>query len=53
MNLNKLAQKVTLLEGQKKSVSIAQVKEVMRLVCRELSKLSVPELADVFKKYKK
>ena len=53
MNLNKMATKVTLLEGKKKSVSIAQVKEVMRLVCRELSKLSVPELADVFKKYKK
>lgn len=52
MNLNKLAQKVTLLEGQKKSQSIAQVKEVMRLLCIELSKMSVTELAEVLKKYK-
>lgn len=52
VNLNVLARKVTLLEGQKKSQSIAQVKEVMKLVCIELSKLSVVELAEVLKKYK-
>ena len=50
MNLNKLAQKVTLLEGQKKSQSIAQVKEVMRLLCIELSKKLLAEANEALKK---
>lgn len=52
VNLNTLARKVTLIEGQKKSQSIAQVKEVMSIVCREFAKLSIVELAEVLKKYK-
>lgn len=52
VNLNKLAQKVALAEGQKKSQSIAQVKEVMSIICREFAKLSIVELAEVLKKYK-
>ena len=53
LNLNKLATKITVQEGKKKSISIAQVKEVMALVCRELSKMSVEEVAQVLRKYKK
>lgn len=33
MNLNQLAQEVTLREGLHKSLSIAQVKEVIRILC--------------------
>ena len=32
MNINNFARKVTMLEGGKKSISIAQVKEVLRIV---------------------
>jgi len=37
MNLNDLARRVTLKEGKKKSISIAQVKEVIRLTLIELA----------------
>ena len=37
MNLNDLARRVTLREGKKKSVSIAQVKEIIGLTLEELA----------------
>jgi len=39
VNMNDFARRVTLREGKKKSVSIAQVKEVVRIVMAELSVL--------------
>lgn len=44
MNLNELAREVTLREGLKKSISIAQVKEVIRCLGDVLCELS-PETA--------
>jgi hypothetical protein len=38
INQNQLAQRVTLREGGAQSLSIAQVKEVLRLVLDELSR---------------
>lgn len=32
MNINQFARKVTLIEGKKRSVSIAQVKEILKIV---------------------
>ena len=36
MNINEFARKVTLKEGLKKSISIAQVKEVLKIVNKVL-----------------
>ena len=44
VNLNDLAVHVTQHEGQKKSLSIGQVKEVQRIVLKELSQLDLPTL---------
>lgn len=51
MNLNNLARKITLLEGKKKSISIAQVKEVMKLTLKELSHLDDEELDNTLSRY--
>jgi len=53
MDLNKIARELTLKEGLKKSLSIAQVKEVMRLTIKKLSSLPVSVLVNIFKKYQK
>jgi hypothetical protein len=52
LNLNKLATKITKAEGLKKSVNIGQVKEVMKLVFREVARMTLDELNQVIKKYK-
>lgn len=53
MNLNDLARTVTLREGKKRSVSIAQVKEIMRILFEELSKKPFLDVWDIIKRYKK
>jgi hypothetical protein len=53
MNLNELARDITLKEGLKESVSIAQVKEIMKLTFTALSKRDILEVADILKKYSK
>lgn len=53
MNLNNLAREVTLKEGMKKSVSIAQVKEIMKILLTELSKLNENEVLNTIRRYKK
>ena len=53
MNLNTLARTITLKEGGKKSISIAQVKEVMKLLLIELANMSVAECDKVIDRYKK
>jgi len=51
INLNKLAKEITLEEAGKEEISIAQVKEVMRLVFEKLAKLEPLELFKILKKY--
>ena len=53
VNLNDMAKRITLEEGKKRSVSIAQVKEVMKLTFQELSKLSEDEILNIVDKYSK
>ena len=53
VNLNDLAKKITLAEGGKENLSIAQVKEVLRLTLVELAKLDLVDLADLLKRYQK
>ena len=52
MNLNHLAKKITLKEGLKKSVNISQVKEIMKIVFKELSKMTLSEISGILNKYK-
>ncbi len=51
MNLNELAKKVTLKEGLKQSISIAQVKEVIRIVFTELNGMHDPEILSMVRRY--
>ena len=53
MDLNKFAKKITLKEGLKKSVSIAQVKEIMKLVLTELAKQKPLVVERLLKRYGK
>ena len=53
MNLNNLAKEITLEEGKKVSVSIAQVKEIMRITFTKLSEMSMMELEKLINRYKK
>ena len=53
INLNELARKITLKEGGKKSLTIADVKEVMRLVLHEVANLKPAEVVDILEYYKK
>ena len=52
INLNVLAQKIAQSEGKKVSLPIGQIKEVMRIMGRELANLDVMDLADTLKKYR-
>jgi hypothetical protein len=52
MNLNDLAKKITLKEGKKLNLSIAQVKEVMHIFLHELKDMSIVDVANMLKKYK-
>ena len=51
-NLNSLARTITLKEGLKKSVNIGQVKEIMRLLFKELRKYPFEEVARIITKQK-
>ena len=51
MNLNELAKEITLAEGGKTEVSIAQVKEIMRLLFERLAELEPLELFKILKRY--
>ena len=51
MNLNDLARYITLKEKGKKQVSIAQVKEIMKILFTELAELEPLELFKILKKY--
>jgi len=53
MNLNELAKQITLREGKKVSISIAQVKEVLSITLEELGKYSDDEIMRTIKAYRK
>lgn len=52
MNLNNLAKEITLQEGGKINLSVAQVKEVIRLLFIKLSLVSQEELKEVLKRFR-
>jgi len=51
-NLNHLARRITLLEGKKRSVSIAQVKEVLRITLIELAALPRYEVTEMLERFR-
>lgn len=51
MNLNNLAKEITLSEGKAQSLSIAQVKEVMRILLTALAVAPEKEVTSVLKRY--
>ena len=53
VNLNSFAKGVTLKEGLKKSLSIGQVKEVIRLVFLALKDMKLEEIVAILKKVKR
>jgi len=52
MNLNELAKTVTLVEGKKFSISIAQVKEVIKILFTELANMDQTDVLKTIGKYK-
>lgn len=52
MNLNELAKIITEQEGKAQSLSIAQVKEVLRIVLRMMKEMDIQELAALFRRVK-
>jgi hypothetical protein len=52
MNMNEFARKITLKEGKAKSLSIAQVKEVISLTLKELASLPQDEAMKVIGRYR-
>jgi hypothetical protein len=53
LNLNDLAKEITLQEGGKVNLSIAQVKEVMKILLTELANMTTGEVEDVLRRYRK
>ena len=53
LNLNDLAKEITLQEGGKVKLSIAQVKEVMKILLTELANMTTGEVEDVLRRYRK
>lgn len=51
MNMNDFAKKVTLIEGKKRQVSIAQVKEIIRIVLIELADMPTRESNRLLRRY--
>ena len=51
MNLNDLARRITLKDGGKKHISVAQVKEVMKMLLEELAELDDKELQRALARY--
>ena len=49
-NLNKWAKDITLAEGKKSSLSIAQVKEVLKIVLDDLAVMPLEAIVEILKK---
>jgi len=52
INLNVLAREITLKEGKKKNLSIADVKEVMKIIFTRLAKLNKEDIEDILWRYR-
>ena len=52
MNLNDMAREVTLEEGKKRQVNIAQVKEIMRITFTKLAESGDDEALKIIRRYK-
>ena len=52
MNMNTFAKEITLREGKKKSLSIAQVKEVIKLTLQKLAKMHPKEVDMTLDRYR-
>jgi len=52
INLNTLAKEITAKEGKVKSLSIAQIKEVMKIMLEELAQEDVIDVLRLLKRYK-
>lgn len=52
-NLNDWARQLTLEEGLKKSLTIAQVKEVLHLVLVDLKEMTLEEVVGILKQIKR
>jgi predicted DNA-binding antitoxin AbrB/MazE fold protein len=51
MNLNEFARRVTLAEGGRVSVSIAQVKEIMRIIFRMMARMPMEKVVRIVKRF--
>jgi len=51
-NLNEFAKKITLEEGLKMSISIAQAKEMLRIILKEFAKMDEEEVIKIVRRYK-
>ena len=49
-NLNEIAKEIAAQEGLKESMSIAQIKEVLKITLRYLKKCTVEELAAILRR---
>ncbi|MBT9164042.1 MAG: hypothetical protein DDT23_00031 [candidate division WS2 bacterium] len=52
MNENDLAVKITLLEGKKISINVAQVKELLKIILLELALMEESELLNLLRKHR-
>lgn len=52
VNLVNLASKIAKKEGLKKQVSIGNVREIMKLVFKELKSMSLQDIVEILKRYK-
>ncbi len=53
INLHDLAVRITLIEGKKISISVAQVKEVLKITLIELALMEEKEVLETLRKFKK
>lgn len=53
LDLNKFACSITLKEGKKKSVSIAQVKEIIKLTLQEMAYMDDMDIIRLVRRYEK
>lgn len=52
INLHDLAVKITLIEGKKISISVAQVKEILKIILIELALMEEGEVLETLRKFK-
>lgn len=52
VDLNDFAKLITSLEGNKKSINIAQVKEIMKIIFTEMSKMKDSQIKYIIDYYK-